>query len=129
MTFAAPAPISWGMKHALAFALVLALAAMPGAASFADDVAGDKSGEDSRSILPDERELRELGDLAQEMLRRFAERMQPLAERLGALIDDLDAYAAPEVLPNGDIIIRRKPDAPPRPESAPDIDPKGGIAL
>lgn len=64
-------------------------------------------------ILPNEEELRALGDMAQRMMREFAGRMEPMAERLKALVDDLDAYEAPEMLPNGDIIIRRKPDADP----------------
>jgi hypothetical protein len=34
-------------------------------------------------------------------------------------VKDWSVYEAPEMLPNGDIIIRRKPDAPP-PEVAPD---------
>lgn len=81
---------------------------------------------DGGGILPNEEELRELGDMAERMLRRFGERMEPMAERLRALVDDLDAYEAPEMLPNGDIIIRRKPDAPP-PE--PSDDDRDGIAL
>jgi len=32
----------------------------------------------------------------------------PLYEELGGLIDELNAYHPPEMLPNGDIIIRRK---------------------
>lgn len=52
----------------------------------------------------------ELGPLMDETLAEIA----PLIENLMEAIDDLTAYEAPEVLPNGDIIIRRKPDAPPR---------------
>lgn len=82
-------------------------------------------------LLPNEEELRELGDLAERMLRRFGDRMEPMAERLRALVDDLDAYEAPEMLPNGDIIIRRKPDVPERaPEEDTDgEDGRGGVAL
>ena len=47
------------------------------------------------------------------MFRRFAEEAAPMAERLQGLMQDLDAYEAPEIMPNGDIIIRRKPDADP----------------
>jgi hypothetical protein len=43
----------------------------------------------------------------------FEEEMLPFLERLSTLIDDLAAYELPERLPNGDIIIRRSPDAPP----------------
>jgi len=42
--------------------------------------------------------------------------MMPLLSELGAMIDDLNAYHPPEILPNGDIILRRRvpldPDAP-----------------
>lgn len=41
--------------------------------------------------------------------------LQPKLLELLALVDDLTNYAAPERLENGDIIIRRKPDAPAAP--------------
>ncbi|MFN3263127.1 MAG: hypothetical protein ACE37J_21455 [Pikeienuella sp.] len=94
--------------RAAAFALLVATPA-----------AADEAGE---PILPGEEELRALGEEAEAMLRRFAETLDPMAKRLRALIDDLDAYEAPERLPNGDIIIRRKPEAP-------DPPPDGGISL
>ncbi len=64
-------------------------------------------------ILPNEEELRALGDLAQRMMRDLVGKMEPMVERLQALVDDIDAYQAPEMLPNGDIIIRRRPEAGP----------------
>ena len=71
-----------------------------------------------------------LEDLADQMgpaLRSFAKEMGP---KLGEILDEVEdwsVYEAPEILPNGDIIIRRKP-APPleEPEApkepAPQID-------
>jgi hypothetical protein len=51
-------------------------------------------------------------DLMSEALRLFMrgllEEMEPAINDFSALLDNLDAYHAPEVLPNGDIIIRRK---------------------
>lgn len=51
-------------------------------------------------------------DLMAEALRLFMkgllEEMEPAVDGLEGLLDDLGAYHAPEVLPNGDIIIRRK---------------------
>lgn len=86
--------------------------------------AQDGRGQEDRSgpILPNDEDLRALGDFAERMMREFRDQVAPLADRLGALIDDIDAYEAPERLPNGDIIIRRKSGAPlpePAPEDAP----------
>lgn len=53
--------------------------------------------------------------------------LQPKMLELLALVDDLTNYQAPERLENGDILIRRKPDAPappPLPDSAPDPAPQ-----
>ena len=51
-------------------------------------------------------------DLMSEALRLFMrgllQEMEPAMDDFSALLDNLDAYHAPEVLPNGDIIIRRK---------------------
>ena len=69
--------------------------------------------------------LRELEDLAQELqpaLRALADEMGPAIVDLMATIDDIGYYEAPEILDNGDIIIRRSPDAPPY---RPDDDDRG----
>lgn len=51
-------------------------------------------------------------DLMTEALRLFmkglVQEVEPALDDLGDLLDNLDAYHPPEVLPNGDIIIRRK---------------------
>ncbi len=51
-------------------------------------------------------------DLMAEALRLFMKglmtEMEPAMEGIEGLIDDLNAYHPPEVLPNGDIIIRRR---------------------
>lgn len=51
-------------------------------------------------------------DLMAEALRLFMQgfmaEMEPALEDLEGFIDNLNAYHPPEVLPNGDIIIRRK---------------------
>ncbi|RNF33164.1 hypothetical protein A7A09_018525 [Paracoccus methylarcula] len=41
--------------------------------------------------------------------------LSPVLKDLGVLIDDLRNYEAPERLENGDIVIRRRADAPPPP--------------
>ena len=46
-----------------------------------------------------------------------------------ALIDDLSAYEMPERLPNGDIIIRRIPEASPPVQDAPEVGEGGDVEL
>ena len=49
-------------------------------------------------------------DMGPQMLEFFSE-MGPALGELLEEIEDWSVYEAPEILPNGDIIIRRKPDA------------------
>ncbi|MGZ2258679.1 hypothetical protein [Roseobacter sp. A03A-229] len=57
-----------------------------------------------------------------ESMRGFMDHMGPALADLMGQIEDWSAYEAPEMLPNGDIIIRRKPDEPDAPELQPQID-------
>lgn len=60
--------------------------------------------------------------------------LTPILEDLGTMVDDIRNYQAPERLANGDILIRRKPDAPPPPpiskrlqdltKPSPEMDPR-----
>ena len=54
-------------------------------------------------------------------LQNFVTEMGPKLRSVLEEVEDWSVYAAPEVLPNGDIIIRRKPDLP---KAAPDDPPK-----
>ncbi|MEN9062419.1 hypothetical protein [Ponticoccus litoralis] len=72
--------------------------------------------------------LEELEGMADDMLpllRELRAEMGPAFRRLLEEVDDWSAYRAPEILPNGDIILRRKvpltPDdeAPEAPEEGP----------
>lgn len=47
--------------------------------------------------------------------------MAPALADLAALVDDIDHYDRPERLENGDILIRRKADAPPPPAIGEDL--------
>lgn len=62
--------------------------------------------------VEDEREGRpledELSDAARDAARKFIELVAPLLTQLEFAISDLPSYHAPEILPNGDILIRRK---------------------
>ncbi|TKA97529.1 AAA+ family ATPase [Cereibacter changlensis] len=93
--------------------------------------------EDGFSLLGEGARLlfRGLMDEAEPMMDDMGQalkEMQPAARELLAMIGDLRHYEAPERLPNGDILIRRKADAPPlepEPEKAEPEAPSGEIEL
>ncbi len=72
-----------------------------------------------REMEPAIEELQGLADEAEPALRQFAERMGPALAGILGRIDDLSNYELPEMLPNGDIIIRRKVPLVPRPAPEP----------
>lgn len=53
-------------------------------------------------------------------MQSFMDEMGPSMIELMDQVKDWSAYDAPEVLENGDIIIRRKPDAEKAPQAAPE---------
>jgi len=57
-------------------------------------------------------------------MQLFADEMGPVLSEMLSKIDDIKYYEQPEFLPNGDIIIRRSPDAPAweAPDPAPNED-------
>ncbi len=61
---------------------------------------------------------------ALEGMQGFMQQMGPAMRDLLREIEDWSIYEAPEVLPNGDIIIRRKPE-----ETTPEPLPEGQIEL
>jgi hypothetical protein len=71
--------------------------------------------------------MSEMEPALDEMGRAFEEiepalrQMGPALRELVAMMGDIENYEAPERMPNGDILIRRKPGAPPlpAPEAAP----------
>ncbi len=65
---------------------------------------------------PAMRDMRELADRLGPQLRSFAEEMGPALADILKDVEDLSVYAAPEKLPNGDIIIRRKEPLEPVPQ-------------
>ncbi len=108
------------MRRALVPCLLcLALAAPAAAQDESETERGfDLLREGSRLIL--EGLMDDMRPLLEEARPFFEEEMLPFLERLSMLIDDLAAYELPERLPNGDIIIRRSPDAPPLEEPPPE---------
>lgn len=63
--------------------------------------------------------LNELGPEVEDLMGRIVPELQELADELGGMV----LYELPEVLPNGDIIIRRRRTAPPVPEDLPETRP------
>lgn len=81
-----------------------------------------------------------ISEQLEEAIRGLVESVEPALERLRDTfrvferVDSLEHYEEPEILPNGDIIIRRKPDAPAlqtetpdEPESPDTTDPDPGV--
>ena len=107
------------MKHAFALIAMLAMAPVPALAQ-----------EENNDLSRGTELLREgMGLMLQGMLDEMRPATEGLAEgwaegwgKLVELLADFSAYEAPEVLPNGDIIIRRKePLLPENPlENVPD---------
>lgn len=77
-----------------------------------------------QEMSPALNELSELLEEAGPALQSFMEEMGPQLRGVLTQVEDWSVYEAPEVLENGDIIIRRKPDAPelPRLPPAPQVD-------
>ncbi len=72
--------------------------------------------------------LDEMGKALQDMEPHLKE-LGPKLQQLIALIDDIQNYDAPVMLPNGDILIRRNAPLVPRPDALPQPGPNGEIEL
>jgi len=95
------------MKHVFAYSLIAILAAYPASAQDSDT------------------EVEQGFDMLQEgmdlLLQGLMKEIGPALLELEGKIIDLNAYEFPEVLPNGDIIIRRKIPLVPPAEGETDI--------
>ena len=105
------------MKPIATYAAVLCLAALPATGQEGDADDGFSLMERGAQLFFEgimremEPALNDLEGLTKELepgLRRFVEEMGPAFAELLGQIEDLSAYHPPEILPNGDIIIRRK---------------------
>lgn len=108
---------------ALAALLAIGSTSLPGAASAQDNTPAPPQTEEPGLIgeglrLLFEGLLKEMEPALDEMGRAMKD-LEPMARDLAELLGDVRNYDPPERLPNGDIIIRRKPGAPP-PPPAPD---------
>lgn len=106
-----------GMRH-LALPIVLCLSTVPALAQDSDGPSLMERGAQLffEGLMKEmEPAIDDLSGLAEEFapaLRDFATQMGPKFRELMEEVEDWSAYEAPEVLPNGDIIIRRKPERP-----------------
>ena len=105
------------IQRAASFALAAIIAVQPAAA------------DDGKSLPEALQDLEREADILSEQTHRAIEGLLPMLEsvmeRLPLLIDSIPEYEAPKILPNGDIIIRRKRDLPKIPDDRPGE--KGGI--
>ena len=157
-----------GMKHITAILLGLSLtpigADQANAWWWSDEAPEEAAPQDSAPSLAPKSEIDEGTDLLQQgadlLLQGLRKEMapalgemrdslgqamtdlQPALKDLAAMVGDMRNFEAPEQLPNGDILIRRKADAPPftpppaagrdAPQAAPDgsvAAPEGAIDL
>jgi hypothetical protein len=91
------------MKHII---IALTLTLTPAMAQEADTDKGLSLLEEGAGLLL-RGMMSDMEPAMQDMAKAFAE-AEPMLRELMAMMDDLTNYHAPEVLPNGDILIRRK---------------------
>jgi len=121
-----PAGRSRGWALAPLCGVLLAAALAAGTAPARAQAAGDPAAGDA----PKDDGAPKLSDTLDEALRALVEKMEPalksLRETLEVFeqIDSIENYQRPEILPNGDIVIRRRHEAPPW---QPPADDKDGI--
>jgi hypothetical protein len=100
------------MTHLLAISTLaasLAIAPVYGGSKDSGDNTGGDSGDRPLSEELD-RAFRGLMEKMKPALDEFLDTLEVLED-----IDSIEHYERPEILPNGDIIIRRREDAPPLP--------------
>ena len=67
---------------------------------------------------PAMRELEGMAESIEPALRGFAQEMGPALQELMETVEDWSVYEPPVMMPNGDILLKRKPDAP-KPDALP----------
>lgn len=119
------------MKRIIAPAVALALLTLPAVAEEDRGLSLMERGAQMflegilKEVEPALEEFEGFADQMAPALKMFADEMGPKLAEILDQVEDWTAYEAPEILPNGDIIIRRKPDQPlsgPQKDEAPQID-------
>ncbi|TDK41045.1 hypothetical protein [Antarcticimicrobium luteum] len=119
------------MKHRLALVLSLVLAA-PAAPVVAQEEGDGRSLMEEglhlfmdglrREMEPAMDDLRDFAERAGPSMRSFFQEMGPALAEMMDEVQDWTRYFPPEMLPNGDIILRRRPEPEPGPE--PEAEPE-----
>ncbi|EBA16518.1 hypothetical protein RSK20926_22374 [Roseobacter sp. SK209-2-6] len=78
-----------------------------------------------KEMAPSLKELEGLVATIGPSMQAFLQEMGPALAEIAQKVEDWSAYEAPEILPNGDIIIRKKQKLKPEPEVS--TDPESGI--
>jgi hypothetical protein len=114
-----PSPTRLALPVTLAATLAIALA-VP-CVSRAEDAAGGRPGDEGFSLMEEGgkllfrhmlRRMKPALDDAQNDLGATLNDMAPALRELSDYVGDLSLYQLPEVLPNGDVLIRRKVPLP-----------------
>lgn len=105
------------MRRTLAYATAIALL---GAPLSAQEAGGGSEFRDGAELLSEGMGL---------ILKGLSQELQPLGEGWGefmTMLGDMTLYYPPEILPNGDILIRRRVPLAPDGAPAPEVDPESG---
>jgi len=102
-------PYIWMMKRLIPIALIPVMLAAPAHAD-------PKDWEGFR------KDLEQFSEDSRKFLQSWVNDLGPLLDALKDKIDDISNYDPPEVLPNGDIIIRRKPVKKPKNPPKPPVE-------
>lgn len=117
-------PMFRSMKHCASLALAVALLTVPASAQEIDEPSLMERGAEMflegllEEMAPTLEGLQDLAEQAGPSMLNFMTEMGPAFADLLDQVQDWSRYTAPEILPNGDIIIRRKPD--PEPDDSPE---------
>jgi hypothetical protein len=133
-----------GMTRLIPLALAAALAAAPLAAQEAEEPSLLEEGADLlfrgliEEVAPPLQELAGIGSELLPIFETLAREMGPAIAEVAGQIDSITYYEPPVIAPNGDIVLRRRADAPdwtpperdtePEAEPAPDIAPEADPA-
>lgn len=107
------------MKHACALALSFALAAAAPPALAQEEDSGPSMMEQGlqlfmeglrQEMAPAVKDLRGFAERAGPSMRSFFQEMGPALAEMMDEVQDWTRYYPPEMLPNGDILIRRRPE-------------------